>query len=1079
VFWPGRERAVLVDFGLVVSYSRPDRREALQLAPTMAGTVSYMAPEQLLGELVDARADIFALGCMLYESLTGHLPFPSTLAERMDRVEEQVRKPSTLAPWLPKGFDELLLRMLAPDRRDRIGHAQDIAQALTSSLFVEVPQRGVDPVRSRDYLYRSSFVGREDLLGTLNERLHKLIDGQGQLVLLEGESGSGKTRLLGELLRNASRAHVFVATGECPPQNVTDKGSTVIHIGPLKPLRPMLSSIADRCRQDGAECTQRLLGPHLHVLSAIEPGLASLPGAERLPKATPLPIDAAKHRVLGALSDCMITLAKERPLLLMLDDLQWADPLTMEFLSYLDDTALRQAPILIVGTFRSEEMTHALQALAMRPTSTRLTMRRLDERAVGLMIADMLAVRQAPSELVQFLKEASAGNPFFITEYLQTVVSEHLLRRDNQLGWVICSSERESESWQKKLHALGMPSTLQAIIVRRLTRLEGTLRTVVMTASVLGREFESELLFAVCGLSDADGADALNDLLRQQFLDPAGGGRYRFVHDKLHEAAYLSLPDEPKRQTHLAAAQALEAMRSDHFLGLAHHYTCASEPNKARLYLQKAAQTLLRTGAHQAAIPLLSQALRFADDPKCVLTTDERAELHRLYADALFGMGEIEHSAEHAEQALTLHHISMPKHSWQQFLCLFILALEQSYWLIRKSPRRAVSDEKSLTMAQAALRLSSCHFADSRQRIPSLLSTLLAANLANRAGEAGPRAIPYATLGFVVAMMKLPRLPQRYFREALEDAVARADLHSQVAVSAIQCALYQSQGQWSQMDESVRKGMFAAAFSGDPLGTETMVMLQSGKELLVGDLASAGTHLEQVCRTAGLRRAERNQGWALSLLAVQRYWIGQVAESKNLAERALTCLGTEQGNDAANPKALLAAIALFHGQNKQAHRIAEEALEILQRRPLFFQMWPGSSMLLDTLLRLLEQERDQTSPLASKLTEQIDQVLQRLKRMCKMAPIGVPMYLRASGVLLRISGQRHAAQRRLRQSAQAAQALTLPMSEAAAYIELAKLADPGSAERSEHLSRARQLAKPSGSVTMMDRADAVLANNSH
>ena len=1069
---------MLVDFGLVVSYSRPDRREALQMAPTMAGTVSYMAPEQILGELVDARADIFALGCMLYESLTGYLPFPSTLAERMDRVEEPVRRPSKLAPWLPKGLDELILRMLAPDRRDRIGHAQDIAQALTSSLFVDVPQRGIEPVRSRDYLYRSGFVGREDLLDSLHQRLHKLIAGQGQLVLLEGESGSGKTRLLSELLRSAGRAGVFVATGECPPQNVMDKGSPVIHIGPLKPLRPLLASIADRCRQDGEACTQRLLGAHLHVLSAIEPGLTSLPGADRLPKASPLPIDAAKHRVLGALSDCMLTLAKERPLLLMLDDLQWADPLTMEFLGYLDDGALRQAPILVVGTFRSEEMTSALHTLTMRATITRLAMRRLDERAVSQMIADMLAVRQAPTELVLFLKDATAGNPFFICEYLQTAVSEHLLRRDQQLGWVICSDQQEPESWQKKLHAMGMPSTLQAMIVRRLSRLEGTLRTVVTTASVLGREFESELLFAVCGLQETDGADALNDLLRQQFLDPAGGGRYRFVHDKLHEAAYLSLPDEPKRQTHLAAAQALEKMHSDHFLALAHHYTSGNEANKARQYLQKAAQSLLRTGAHQAAIPLLSQALRFARDPKCVITNDERAELHRLYADALFGMGEVEHSAEHAEQALKLHRLSLPKSHWRMLLCLVPLIVEQIYWLVRKTPQSASSDERMLTVAQAALRLSSCHFADSRQRIPSLLSTLLAANLANRAGRQGPRAIPYATLGFVMAMMKLPRLPQRYFEEAMADAVARSDLHSQVAVSAFQCALYQSQGQWSQMDESVRKGTFAAAFSGDPLGTETMAMLQSGKELLVGELASAGTHLEQVCRTTGLRRAERNRGWAMSLLGLQRYWIGQLAEARDLAERALVCLGTEQGNDAANPKALLAAITLMNGHRKQAHRLAEEALEILLRRPLFFQMWPASSLILDTLLRLLEQESDQTSPLASKLTEQIDQVLQRLKRMCQMAPIGLPMYLRASGMLLRISGQTHAAQRRIRQAVESAQALKLPMSEAAAYIELAKLSPPQSDERSDLIARAKQLAQPIGSVTLMNRADDVLANKS-
>lgn len=1077
VFWPGRERAVLVDFGLVLSYSRPDRREALQVAPLMAGTVAYMAPEQIQGEPVDARADIFALGCMLYESLTGVLPYPATLNERLKQRETQVRPPSVLAPWIPKGLDELILRMLAPDRKDRIGHAKDITQALTSSLFVDAPQLDIEPTRSRDYLYRSGFVGRDDLLVSLNQQLHKLLAGEGKLLLIEGESGSGKTRLLSELLRSASHIGVFVATGECPPQHAADNGNPVIHIGPLKPLRPLLQSIADRCRQDGAACTERLLGSHLHVLSAIEPALSTLPGADRLPKAAPLPIDAAKHRVLSALSDCMTTLAKERPLLLLLDDLQWADPLTMEFLVHLDNTVIPGAPILICGTFRSEEMTTALRELMQRSSIMRLAMRRLDERAVGQMIADMLAVRQAPIELVSVLQEVSAGNPYFITEYLQTAVSEQILRRDGQQGWML--AKPTSTSWQTKLRELGLPITLQALISRRINQLEGTLRTVVMTASVLGREFDGELLFSICGLSESDGADALNDLLRQQLLDPAGGGRYRFVHDKLHEAAYQSLSAQEKRQLHLAAAQAMEAIQSDHFLGLAQHYTSANEPDKARMYLQRAALPLLRIGAHQAATPLLAQALRFADEPGCVLSTEDRAELHRVYADALFGMGDIEHSAEHAEHALTLHHVSIPKSRFQLVLSLLLQTLEQLYWLMRKPDLTRPSDERSLTVAQAALRLSTCHFADSRKPIPSLVSTLLAANLANRAGHSGPRAIPYATLGYVTAMMKIPLLPQRYFRDAVEDAIARSDTHSQVAVAAYECALYQSRGQWAEVDASARRGIEAAERSGDLLGHEAMVMLLAGKEMIRGQLDSAAIHLEQVCHTAATRNAHRNRGWALSLLALARYWTGQSVQAIELAHSAVSCFETERGNDAANPKALLSALFLSQGQTKQALQLAEESVEILQRRPLFFQMWTGCSLLLDTLLQLLEREPDQTTPSACKLIDQIELVLQMLQLMCKMAPIAHPLQLRASGMLLRISGHPQSAKRLLRRSIRTAQQLQIPLSEAAAHLELAKLFAPSSRARTEALAQAKQLAQSVGCLYLIERIDAEDAKDRH
>ena len=123
VFLPGVDRTVLVDFGLVIAYSGPDGREVMQVAPSLAGTVAYMAPEQLTGELVDARADIFALGYMLYETLTGRIPFPISFRERLQLAAHPLTPPSRFVPWLPPLLDELLAKMLTPDRRDQlVGH---------------------------------------------------------------------------------------------------------------------------------------------------------------------------------------------------------------------------------------------------------------------------------------------------------------------------------------------------------------------------------------------------------------------------------------------------------------------------------------------------------------------------------------------------------------------------------------------------------------------------------------------------------------------------------------------------------------------------------------------------------------------------------------------------------------------------------------------------------------------------------------------------------------------------------------------------------------------------------------------
>jgi serine/threonine protein kinase len=212
-------RPVLVDFGLIAEFAGRLSRETLVVETGTSGTLRYMAPEQLQGRLLDARADLYALGCILYELLTGRPPFPGLQPQQVvwGHLHTPPRRPSELMEGLPAELDELVLRLLAKEPRERLGHADDVAAAL-AALGAE---DGWEGPQVRPYLYRPELAGREEVLRELEARLEALQAGgsgaRGGLVLLGGESGVGKSRLALELGRRAERRGLLVLTGECLP----------------------------------------------------------------------------------------------------------------------------------------------------------------------------------------------------------------------------------------------------------------------------------------------------------------------------------------------------------------------------------------------------------------------------------------------------------------------------------------------------------------------------------------------------------------------------------------------------------------------------------------------------------------------------------------------------------------------------------------------------------------------------------------------------------------------------------------------------------------------------------------------
>jgi eukaryotic-like serine/threonine-protein kinase len=600
---------ILVDFGIASQFSGALGREALQAAGKVMGTYLYMAPEQIRGEFVDARADLYALGCILYESVTGQPPFASAKGEHTlySKLHQPPVPPSRLVEGVGAELETLILKLLEVRPQDRLGYAEDVA-AILGALGAEAAEPASAP-RAQLYLYRPDFAGRADAQATIQRAIRAAKRGHGAMIFLGGESGAGKTRLAMEAARDATLHDLTVVTGECLALSVAGAdGGAAIGAAPLYPLRSLLLAIADRCRE-GAPEVERLLGPEAKVLAAYEPSLADLPELRDRPDPPALPAGAARARVLRALAAALFALAEQAPLLLVLDDLQWADELSLSFLQELSPGDLADRGLLLIGTYRMEEMNPALGAIVRAEGAIHLEIGRLDEASIDKMVCGMLALRRPPRALLDFLSREADGNPFFIAEYVRAAIGEGLLDRGPDGEWRLGARGGAAGSLDAPLP---LPSTLADLIERRLADLTAPARALVRAASVLGRELDGDVLIATAGQRDATGMVAIETLRLRQILEEAAGGRLRFVHDRIREITYHRIPASRRRELHRRAAEVIEARcpdAPDRYSSLAHHFAKARVHDRAATCFVRAAERARAAYANQEAIGFYHRAI--------------------------------------------------------------------------------------------------------------------------------------------------------------------------------------------------------------------------------------------------------------------------------------------------------------------------------------------------------------------------------------------------------------------------------------------------------------------------------------
>lgn len=487
----------------------------------------------------------------------------------------------------------------------------------------------------------SPFVRREQELARLALALEQASGGRGSLLLIGGEAGVGKTRLAEECAIEAQRRGVLAFTGRC----YEDAGGP-----PYGPFVEILEALARKLPPDALK---EALGDAAAGIMEIAPALSRLfpdvqPAAEKPAFATQSPFAAVRAFLARA--------GSTHPLLLVLEDLQWADAASLQFLRFLARD-LRALPVAVIATYRDDALdarssiSQALDELHVKRLATEIDLKPFGVDAVEALL-QATSGRQPPRAVVRLLHAETNGNAFFIEELYRHLAEEGRLFD-------------EAGEWRpvRRIDEDALPKGLRLVIERRLSRLDAATRRTLNAAAILGSSFDVDLLETVSTTRGDQLLDCLDEAERAQIIRPDADGtdaRFRFAHPLMRSAIVSALASAQRQRLHVRAAAAFEG-RADRSpvldAELARHYRAAgrlADPLRAIAALRRAGGTALDAYANVEAIGHFEAALKLAERLPGFATA-ELADIVHHRGQAQYRLGDWSRSRESLDRALALY----------------------------------------------------------------------------------------------------------------------------------------------------------------------------------------------------------------------------------------------------------------------------------------------------------------------------------------------------------------------------------------------------------------------------------------
>jgi PAS domain S-box-containing protein len=622
---PDTGRVTLIDFSIASRV--PAEYQELRHPSVLEGTIAYLSPEQTgrMNRGIDYRTDFYSLGVTFYEMLTGRLPFDSS--DPLEVIHGHIARtpvaPRELRPVIPLPLSDMVMKLLAKAAEERYQSAPRLKADLSQWRKEWEAGRELGSVTSGRsdfgdrFLVSQRLYGRERQLTELLDAFDQVGAGPSQLLLVSGYAGVGKTSLIRELYKPlVSRRGYFIA-------GKFDQVTRVPYGALLQAFRELIQQLLAEDEEQVAAWSARLtaaLGTGAAVLAEVLPEIASILGPQ--PAAPVLGPAETQNRFRLVFQNFLRALGRrEHPLIVFLDDLQWADSATLNLLEPLLAAGEIES-LMLIGAYRDNEVdaAHQLTPTVAQLEAAGVVVRRLPLESLGLpdlvsLVRDTLHSDLDEAEpLARLISRKTGGNPFFVGQFLKALREAELL-----------SFDYERERWTFDLESIaeaGMTDNVIDLMTRKIQRLSAGTQRALTLASCIGNPFDQQTLAIVSEQAPEQAAADLKEAIEEGLiLAGAPGSAYAFLHDRVQQAAYALIPAERKQIVHLTVGRLLrsgsDAAQADerlfdivHHLNLGRSLIADSDERIALVRLNlSAGQKAKSATAHDAALGYLTAGL--------------------------------------------------------------------------------------------------------------------------------------------------------------------------------------------------------------------------------------------------------------------------------------------------------------------------------------------------------------------------------------------------------------------------------------------------------------------------------------
>jgi predicted ATPase/GAF domain-containing protein len=663
----------LIDFGISTSLTSEDSDF---LHPTMLeSTLSYMSPEQTgrMNRSIDYRTDFYSLGVTCYELLTGHLPFESE--DPLELVHSHIARepvpPHMLRPEIPRPLSAVVLKLLAKNAEDRYQSAHGIRADLE-----QIRSRRSDPALLEEFvpgqhdishrlLLAQKLYGREHEAARLLATFEQVSQGAGAILLISGAAGTGKTSLVAEVHRPITQQRGYFVSGKFDQIQ-----RNIPYAALIQAFRALIRHLLTEDTQRIALWKERLLaalGTNSSVICDVIPELELIIGPQQAPPDLD-PAESHNRFTLIFRQFVRVFAQPQHPLVLFLDDMQWADRASLECIK--DSLSTRTSPyMLLIGAYRNTEvgpnhpLAHIGQTLQQAGVHIHtIRLEPLHVTHITQMLCDALACHRAEAQpLAELLHTKTGGNPFFLREFLHTLAARDLLAVDNTYGcW----------AWDlETIRELDLADNVIELLAERVQRLDPRTVALLKLAACIGNRFDLETLAIVSEQAASDVAEWLAAALREHIVvslsntyqvaevarsssTHIASATYRFAHDRVQQAIYEQTHAAERHATHwqigwLLLRNTPPEERDERLFdivfqlnkGDARHASQRERRIVAQLNLQ-AGQKAKTSAAYEPAFQYLSAGLALLDAASWQQHYDLALALHTETAEAAYLVGD-------------------------------------------------------------------------------------------------------------------------------------------------------------------------------------------------------------------------------------------------------------------------------------------------------------------------------------------------------------------------------------------------------------------------------------------------------